>query len=236
MVQTLVLAAGNSFPIFRAAGSEVPKVLKQVNGKSVLSRALESYVYDPGAVTVVLSKQENELFNISETVQKQFPESHIVEVPDEARGALISALFGIGNLVQNEPLLIVSGDSEISGGIYEIVSGWVAEDVSGGTVVVPATDPRFSYVKKDSEGNVAQVVEKQVVSVEATTGVFYFASVESFKAAATWCLVNNASLNGQFFNSTAVNYLIEQGSQIAVSVISPNLYKVWSRPSDFEGK
>lgn len=235
MVQTLVLAAGNSLPIFLAAGSTTPKVLKKVDGNSVISRALNSYVYDPDALTVVLSKTENQQFNISDHVIKQFSNSRIVEVPDNARGALVSALFGIGGLDPQEPLLIVSGDSEVTGGISGFVTNWIEQGVAGGTVTFPASDPRYSFVKTDIEGNVAQVVEKKSISNIATTGVFYFSSVDAFTKAATWCLVNNASLDGHFYNSTAVNYLIEQGNQIAIAEIPEESYKVWSRPSDFEG-
>ena len=236
MVQTLVLAAGNSLPIFLEAGFTVPKVLKEVDGKTVIARALESYVYSPESLTVVLSKSENANYRVATEIHSAYPQARIIEVPDDARGALVSALFGIGELNPEEPLLIVSGDSEVMGGISQFISLWVDSGVAGGTVTFPATDPRYSFVKKDLQGNVAQVVEKVAVSNNATTGVFYFSSVETFKHAATWCLVNNASLNGLFYNSTAVNYLIEQGSQIAIAEIPKEQYKVWSRPSDFEGK
>lgn len=236
MVQTLVLAAGNSLPVFLQAGFTVPKVLKEIDGKTVIARALDSYVYSPDSLTVVLSKTENMKYEIADEIHLKYPQARIIEVPDDARGALVSALFGIGELNPDEPLLIVSGDSQVEGGISHFISSWVQTAVAGGTITFPADDPRYSFVKKDLQGNAAQVVEKVAVSNVATTGVFYFSSVETFKQAATWCLVNNASLNGLFFNSTAVNYLIEQGSKIAIAEIPKELYKVWSRPSDFEQK
>jgi choline kinase len=233
MTHTLVLAAGNSLPAFRDAGFGVPKSLIKIDGREVLFRAIDSYAVDTGALTVLVSKTENDEFELERKTKIEFPTARVLAVPSGSKGALISALFGVGDLDLDEPLVIASGDSAVTGGIDEFVQTWTQDQATGATLVFPSQDSRYSYIVVDGEGNVAQVVEKKVAGPLATTGVFYFESVSVFIRAATWCLVNNASLGGTFFNSTAVNYLVEQGHDIDVGHIEAKAFHLWSVPSDF---
>ena len=64
-------------------------------------------------------------------------------------------------------------------------------------------------------------------------GVFYFRRAKFFLDAATWVLLQNATVRENFFVSTSLNYLISQGMSVGYSEIDRNRYHSFSLPADF---
>lgn len=230
---TVVTAAGDSRPLFLAAGFGTPKSLVPWHGAPVLQRAIASYVADLSACTVALHDGEDADWALRARVTEWFPDLRTVLVPPGAKGALVSALLALGDAPADAPLVIAGGDSFVEGGIARYVDDFVASGASGATIVFGSHNPRWSYVMVNDAGTVRGLVEKRVVSDLATTGVFMFRSSRAFVDAATWCLVNNATHEGRFYVSTALNWLVQQGQEVAYHRISREQYVSLALPTDF---
>ena len=76
--------------------------------------------------------------------------------------------------------------------------------------------PKWSYCRMRSDGTVDSVVEKQVVSNEATVGIYNFARGREFVAGAETMIASNLRVNGEFYVAPVYNELILQGKRIAV--------------------
>lgn len=232
-VQTIVTAAGDSRPLFLPAGFGRPKSLVLWEGRPVIARAIDSYASNIPRSVVAIHAGEDDQFDVGSAVSAQFPGIAVCRVPTGARGALASALLAMADVDPDAPLVVAAGDSMIEGGAGPVIDRFVADGVHAATIAFPSANPRWSYLAVNDAGIVRQVAEKQAIGPLATTGVFYFATARAFTEAATWCLVNNASLNGIFYVSTTLNYLVSRGRTVAYATIARDQYRSWSLPIDF---
>ena len=79
------------------------------------------------------------------------------------------------------------------------------------------------------------MAEKSPISNYASTGLFYFRSAELFMRAAEWVLKENMHTNGEFYLSSALNYLIMNGEKVfGVELSSGYSYVPLSTFSDLQ--
>ncbi len=74
-----------------------------------------------------------------------------------------------------------------------------------------ADDPKWSYVKLNEKNDVVEVVEKQVVSNEATVGIYNYAKGRHFVKAAETMIENDFRVNGEFYVAPVYNEMIKAG-------------------------
>jgi hypothetical protein len=73
--------------------------------------------------------------------------------------------------------------------------------------------PKWSYVRLNNN-EVIQVVEKQVVSNEATVGIYNYARGSYFVGAAEDMISRNLRVNNEFYVAPAYDQLVEKGLRI----------------------
>lgn len=231
---SLVLAASTK-TIPDNLGLKKPSFLSMYRGKLALFRSIESLAV-PGFQTVlVILEEHDQLFGISGLVLADFPDVSVVRLSKGTKGALISALIALGGVDSGLPLVIGSGDSYVEGGVAGFVESWMRSGVSGGVVAFESDSERFSYVLAERD-EVVFVAEKRRISSLATTGTFFFRSVSVFLEGAEWTLVNNNHLDGRFYNSSTLNYLVTQEMRAEVVKLAPGQYHPMMQLSDFPEK
>jgi hypothetical protein len=77
--------------------------------------------------------------------------------------------------------------------------------------------PKWSYCRLREDGMVSEVVEKKVISNEATVGIYNFARGKDFVSAADTMIARNLRVNGEFYVAPAYNLLIERGARIVTA-------------------
>jgi hypothetical protein len=233
MYQTILLAAAPTALAFIQAGFPTSRNLTLIEGKPLLVHALESSVHPSVPANVVLNKEEeSSVYNSRSAIEKHPMVERLVESPSSAQGALVSALLGASSLELELPLLVAPGDAVLRLPFSEILAS-INTELSALTLAFRSSNPRWSYLRQDTNQNVLEVVEKRVVGALATTGHFYFRQAKDFVDAAGWVLLNNAKVEGRFFVSTALNYLISKGAGIHPVEISRSDYLSYSKPFDF---
>ncbi len=95
-----------------------------------------------------------------------------------------------------------------------LAAGDAASD--GLIMTMTADDPKWSFVARDVSGWVSRVVEKEVISDEATVGVYNFSRGEDFVRAAEEMIARDLRVNGEFYVAPAYNLMIEKGGRIGV--------------------
>lgn len=232
-VQTIITAAGDSRKMFVEGGFGSPKSLVVVDGKTVLQQAIEAYTLDLSALRIAVNEDEANEWGVDRHVRELFPGSKVFKVSSKAQGALVSALLASADLDLNEPLVIAAGDSRISVPVSMFGEKFRASAFPASTLVFSSSGKRWSYVAVDSEGSALEVSEKYEVSSLATIGFFFFQTAQSFIDCAKWVLMNNATVNGRYYVSTTLNFLISRGAGIGYEVLPADQYKSWSLPVDF---
>jgi dTDP-glucose pyrophosphorylase len=223
---TIITAAGPVDQTYLDFYPGTPKNLVQHEGVPILSRAVTSYTApQASAVNIAIRRDEDEQFSTRAAIQALHPGTSFSLVHSNLQGALVTALIASSFLPSKSPLVIAGGDSEISGGIHSLIESFLQEGFTAGTIVFESNDPRWSYIRTGKDGAVIQVSEKKVTGKLATTGVFFFDSVETFWASTKWCLVNNAQIGGNYFVSTALNSIIANGARVGYTEIDRSMYR-----------
>ena len=79
-----------------------------------------------------------------------------------------------------------------------------------------ACDPKWSFVGLGEDLLVTRVVEKEVISDEATVGVYNFKNGSEFVRAAEHMIKKNLRVNNEFYVAPAYNQLIKLGKRVGV--------------------
>jgi CTP:molybdopterin cytidylyltransferase MocA len=232
-IQTIITAAGDSRARFFGAGFAKPKSLVQIKGTNVVEKAIRSYTVDFSHLTVAINQEEDAEWGVAAEITRAFPSANIVRVSSQARGALASALLSISKVNPDLPLVVAAGDSQVTSDVGGILSSFQSEEFAAATIVFDSSGARWSYVAVDRRNKVLEVSEKFQIGSLATTGFFYFQSAKSFIEAARWVLLNNAQVDGNFYVSTTLNFLISRGEKVGFQKIQSSEYRSWSLPIDF---
>lgn len=81
-------------------------------------------------------------------------------------------------------------------------------------MTMPADDPKWSYIKYDQEGFVTLVREKEVISNEATVGIYNYKHGSDFVKYAHQMIDKNIRVNNEFYVAPVYNEMIEDNHKI----------------------
>jgi len=77
-----------------------------------------------------------------------------------------------------------------------------------------ADHPKWSYVRLNEANEIIEVVEKQVVSNEATVGIYNYRRGADFVASAESMIAQNLRVNNEFYVAPAYNEMLASGSKL----------------------
>ena len=96
-----------------------------------------------------------------------------------------------------------------------------------------ADDPKWSFIRYDEQRLVTMVREKEVISNEATVGIYNYRHGKDFVAAAHQMIDQNIRVNGEFYVAPVYNEMIRDGKKITFHNIGEHMYGL-GIPEDLE--
>ena len=72
----------------------------------------------------------------------------------------------------DQSLMIANSDQWIDIKIDDYLNSWDKSKYAGYIMTMKAEDPKWSYIRFGAEGKILDVVEKEVISDEATVGIY----------------------------------------------------------------
>lgn len=139
------------------------------------------------------------------------PGCEIIGLPGVTDGAACSVLMAAAFIDNETPLLIANVDQWVNTDINAFLAQADSQQFDGYIMTLPARDPKWSYVQRDARGRVCRVVEKEVVSGEATTGIYYFRYGSDFCRNARVMIAANARCQGEFYVAPVYTQLYRAG-------------------------
>ena len=85
---------------------------------------------------------------------------------------------------------------------------------AGQILTMNANSDAWSYVGRNSEGKIIEVVEKKQISDEATVGVYGWSKVVNANKSFEDSFARNIRTNGEFYVAPTYNYLLDEGLSI----------------------
>lgn len=233
---TIVLPIAGRGSRFLKAGYAMPKPLISVHGVPMIElvvrniRPLEQH-------RLIFVAQEEHLTQtgLRETLHRIEPEAEIVAVPGVTEGPVCSVLAAKDLIATDEPLMIANSDQWVACNINEYLVEMDRQGTDGLIMTMWANHPKWSYVAIEN-GRVTRVAEKEVISEEATVGIYNFRRGRDFIWAATQMIGKNQRINNEFYVAPVYNELIAAGMKIAAYNVGRVSEGMWGlgTPDDLE--
>jgi dTDP-glucose pyrophosphorylase len=193
---------------FSKAGYALPKPLLPVHGRPMIERVIENIRPSrPHRFIFICQREHLAERGLEAVLRNAGPGTQIVPIDEVTEGAACTVLLARGLIDDTAPLMIANCDQYISTPMDHYLAAMDDGAWDGFIMTMTADDPKWSFVKLDDHGRVTQVVEKKVVSNEATVGIYNFRHGADFVAAADAMMAAGDRTNGEFYVAPAYNYL-----------------------------
>jgi len=209
----------------------LPKPLIDVNGRPMITRALESLDID-GQYHFIL--RNDEFLKITkDVISKTVKNPNFVIVDQTTEGPACSVLL-FKEFVNNDDELVTANCDQI----MEWSSKLFFHNVrlyDGAVVTYYSDTDKNSYVKLDRQGRAIQFAEKEVISNISLNGIHYWKKGSDFvESAESMMAANDRAPNGEFYIAPTYNYMIRAGKEIGIFHIPIEQHHAVGVPIDLE--
>ena len=201
---------------FASAGYTTPKPLIPVGGRPMIRWVIENIrPQRPHQFTFICLAEHLETYpDVPSELKRLCPGCNIVPVREVTEGAACTVLLAREIIDSINPLMIANSDQIVDLGINDYLAHLDAPGVDGLIMTFWSDHPKWSYCRMRADDLVSEVVEKQVVSNEATVGIYNFARGRDFVRAGDQMIAKNLRVNGEFYVAPTYNQLISEGAQV----------------------
>ena len=230
MINILVPMAGRS-QHFPETEYPFPKPLIEIGQKTIIERVVANLAAAGPEVQFifVVGSADCRKFHLDSTLNIITDQQcKIVKLDNDTKGAACSALMAISHIASQEPLLIANSDQLFDNSVSELIKQ--LEDADAGVVTFESVHPRWSYVRLDEQGFVAETAEKRPISRHAIAGLYYFRHGKDFVEAAMSMIHKDSSINGSFYIAPCLNEMILKGKKILTVGVDNQRYHTFYTP------
>jgi hypothetical protein len=216
---------------FEKAGYTFPKPLIEVHGKPMIQWVIDSLKINAKFIFIVQSIHQKK-FNIKSLLKYLYPNSVIIESDGLTEGAACTSLLATEFINNNDPLLIANSDQFIEWDSAKIMYKLIEKKIDGAILTFKSTHPKWSYAKINENNEVEKVAEKEVISNNATVGVYYWKKGKDYVKFANEMIKKNIRTNNEFYICPVYNEAILNGKKIVIEEVK----KMWGlgTPEDLD--
>lgn len=204
---------------FAEAGFTFPKPLIEVMGKPMIQAVVENLNIKARYIFIVQVK-DYEKYNLYFLLNLIAPGCEIVQVSGLTEGAACTTLLAKEFIDSEKSLLIANSDQIIGWNPAEVMYSLETTEVDGGILTFNSIHPKWSYVRKNTDGNVVEVAEKKPISDLATVGVYYWRRGSDYVKYAEQMIANDEKVNGEFYVCPVYNLAIADNKRIVTKQVS----------------
>jgi NDP-sugar pyrophosphorylase family protein len=214
-LQIIVPMAGRGSR-FSQAGFTIPKPLIPVGGRPMIQWVIENIRprRPHRFIFLCLGEHLQKYPEVPAEIGRLCPGSEIIPVKGITEGAACTVLLAREFIDNDSPMMIANSDQIVDLPIDDYLAIGDAADVDGLIMTFWADHPKWSYCRMRPDGTVSEVVEKQVVSNEATVGIYNFRRGADFVQAADAMIAKNLRVNDEFYVAPCYNEMIAKGAKI----------------------
>jgi dTDP-glucose pyrophosphorylase len=213
---TIVIPMAGRGSRFANAGYTDPKPLIPIQGTPMIKVVIDNLRPSRDHRFVFICQREHvEAYGLNEKLETWAPGCIIVQIDTVTEGAACTVLLAKDH-IGDGPLMIANSDQYIDIDINDYLAIGDRDGIDGLIMTMTADDAKWSYVGLNDQNLVNRVVEKQVISNEATVGIYNFARGKDFLHGAERMIAEDKRVNGEFYVAPVYEELIEDGARIAI--------------------
>lgn len=205
---------------FAEKGFALPKPLIPVCGVPMTKLVIEN-LRPSGAHTFTFICQRAHLneYDLAPKLRQWAPGANVIAIDRVTEGAACTVLLSESIIDNNQPLMIANCDQYVDTDMDAYLAKMDRECLDGLIMTMTANDKKWSFVGFDAAGRVDRVVEKEVISNEATVGIYNFRRGRDFVAGAKRMIARNLRVNNEFYVAPVYNQMIEDGAKLGIHSI-----------------
>jgi NDP-sugar pyrophosphorylase family protein len=216
-VLNIVLPIAGRGSRFADAGYQLPKPLIPVHGLPMIEAVVRNIrPRQPHRFIFVALREHLDHLGMRQALQSAAPGSLVLSVDQVTEGAACTVLLARELIDTDDPLMLANSDQWVDVDIDRYLDGMERQRADGLIMTMTASDPKWSFVGLDQAGMATRVVEKEVISDEATVGIYNFRRGRDFVRAADGMIARNLRVNGEFYVAPVYNELIGEGARVAI--------------------
>jgi dTDP-glucose pyrophosphorylase len=204
---------------FADAGFKDPKPLIPVGGRPMIEWVVENIRPTSSHRFIFLCLKEHlDIYpSLVNKLSKICPGCEIIPVSHVTEGAACTVLLARDFIDNNDPLMIANSDQIVELPIDNYLDCMETQNADGLIMTFWSDHPKWSYCGMREDGTVGRVVEKEVISNEATVGIYNFRHGSRFVQAADNMIRKNLRVNNEFYVAPCYNELIADGARVVVA-------------------
>ncbi|WP_410211951.1 glycosyltransferase family 2 protein [Aquirhabdus sp.] len=202
---------------FAKAGYLDPKPLIPVHGVPMIKVVIDNLRPKQDHRFIFICQRKHVLeYQLIEKLKTWAPNCEIVQLDGITEGAACTVLKAKHLIDNDAPLMIANSDQYVDVGIDSYLDKMDIDKLDGLIMTMTANDPKWSFVGLDEQGKVTRVVEKEVISNEATVGIYNFKHGHDFIRAAEAMIEQDLRVNGEFYVAPVYDQLINEGQTVGI--------------------
>jgi NDP-sugar pyrophosphorylase family protein len=209
----------------------IPKPLLDVNGRTMIERAIESL--DLAGTWHFIIRDDEHKQRVQDMIESIKPGSKFIAIDYVTEGPASSALLFKDQINNSDELVIANCDQ-----IMEWTSSRFLDYVrhyDGAVVTYHADTDKNSYARVNKQGLVQEIREKQVISNISLNGIHYWQQGQYFvNSAEAMIQANDRAPNGEFYIGPSYNYMIKEDLTVGIYHIPNEQHHAVGVPVDLE--
>lgn len=200
---------------FSEAGFDLPKPLIPVRGRPMIEVVIENLrPSTPHRFIFICQKEHVVQYGLDRIVKTLSPTAEVIALDGITEGAACTVMMAERYIDNAAPLMIANCDQYVAASIDDYLEAMRVGEYDGYIMTMTANHPKWSFVRLDEHKRITEVVEKKVVSDEATVGIYNFARGTDFANAVRTMIAADERVNGEFYVAPAYNPLIAKGARV----------------------
>ncbi len=202
---------------FAKAGYVDPKPLIPVRGTPMIHLVINNLRPSCAHRFIFICQQAHiNQYGLREKLAQWAPGCEVVGIDGLTEGAACTVLAARQFITLHEPLMIANSDQYVDMDIDDYLATMEQDHRDGLIMTMTANDPKWSFVGLAPDQTVTNVVEKKVISNEATVGIYNFRKGGDFLKAADLMIEKKLKVNGEYYVAPVYNEMIRVGARIGI--------------------
>lgn len=202
---------------FALAGYEDPKPLIPVNGMPMINLVIKNLTPKrTHRFIFICQKNHIDTYELEKKLSEWAPGCIVIGIDGLTDGAARTVLMAKHLIDNSDELMIANSDQYVDIDINDYLGDIEIRKLDGAIMTMKADDPKWSFVDLNHEKLVTRVVEKEVISDEATVGIYNFSRGSDFVYAAENMIDQNLRSNNEFYVAPSYNLLISKGLKFGI--------------------
>lgn len=194
---------------FAKAGYSDPKPLIKVHNIPMIRLVIENLApKQEHRFIFIIQDEHDKKYDLENRLKSWAPNSEVVKLNGLTEGAACTVLKAKAFIDSDDALMIANSDQYIDVDINRYLDAMETNNLDGLIMTMFADDPKWSFVSLDKNNLVTNVVEKEVISNEATVGIYNFRKGSDFVSSAEKMIANDERVNGEFYVAPAYNLML----------------------------